>query len=148
MGVCAATRSTWDACGAGQGMGACATTCLGKRMRAHAASLDVGCMRRVETCAYAVTGEKDRQRERSAGPTYSMALSSICFTRLDVYFILFIWMLHVFHLNIVCVLSGCCICLWLCMYDANVYLKCFICFRRMLQVFYFSGYIHMLQASI
>jgi hypothetical protein len=82
-------RSTWDA---------------GQRMGAHAASLDVGCMRRVGACACVVTKERRTDTEER-GPAYSMALSSVCFMCLD---LCFIWMLHVFYPNVVYVLSRCC----------------------------------------
>jgi hypothetical protein len=68
-------RSAW---GAGQRMGACAT------------SLDVGCMWRMGACACVVTRERRTDTEKERGPTYSMALSFICFMRLDLCFICFI----------------------------------------------------------
>jgi hypothetical protein len=45
-------------------------------------------------------------------------------------------MSHLFQTHVASVLSRCCIC---CNdYVANVYFKCFICFGRMLQLFYLS----------
>jgi hypothetical protein len=42
-------------------------------------------------------------------------------------------MFHLFQTHVASVLSGCCN-----DYVANVYSKCFICFKRMLQLFHLS----------
>ena len=95
--------------------------------------------------------------------------SFICFMPVDVCCMGFIWMLYGFHLDVVCVSFGCCngytcmlqvyvsnvlsildVCCtcfiwmlymfqWLYTYVASVYSKCFISFRRMLQVFYLDA---------
>jgi hypothetical protein len=51
----------------------------------------------------------------------------------------FMWMLHMFHTYVACVLYGCCVCLQ----RFQVFLRCFCkCFRYIFQVFHISSYIH------
>jgi hypothetical protein len=90
MGACAplvwlrmhaAQGSLWSSCSHSFGVGcgvAHESLCghsfgVGQRMEAHVALIDVRCMRHMGACACAVTREKDRQKEKEHGITYSMA---------------------------------------------------------------------------
>jgi hypothetical protein len=128
MGACVVTRSAWGACGAEQRMGARAPTRSARgarqRMGAHAASLDVGCMRRVEACACDVPREKDREREREHGACILHGTELRMFRAFGC----------MFHLDVACVSSICYICCtcMLQVYASNVLsildvcCKCFI----------------------
>jgi hypothetical protein len=94
------------------------TWSAGQHMGAHVALLGVGCMRRVGACACAMTRErrtkKKKKKKKKHGPAYSMAPLSVGFH-------VFRCMFHVFRLGVA---------------SRMLQSEFFICFRRMVQVFF------------